>query len=584
MTRPAATPLPTTADLLLETLRELGIDTIFGNFGSDHPALLEALAHARQAGLDVPAVVLCPHETTALSAAHGRALATGRPQVVAVHTDVGTANLGGAVHNAARSHVPVIILAGLTPYTMEGELPGTRDSQVNSMQDVHDQHGIVRPYVKWSYDLRTGRNAPQILHRSVQLSASEPRGPVYVTAAREVLAERVPRPVVPADTWRTIEPTALPQAVLDEILDDLLQASCPVVVTSALGQDPAAVVTLVELAERLGLGVVETARAAMNFPSDHPLHLGYDAAEVVPSADALLVLDSDSPWIPALYRPAPEAKVHFVDPDPLKQDIPLWYLPAHRYVRATGTMALRQLLDRLDERDVLEEHRSAAAERARVLAAAHVTQRAGWTDELGTSGGLTAAHVAAVLANILNDDAIVVNETITSLDAVFRHLPRNQPGTFFANRGTSLGWSGGAALGIAMAYPERTVVSLVGDGSFHFTVPSSTYAVAQAYEVPFLTVIFDNGGWNATKQNLINQYRGGIADQTDRYWVRLPDADLAGIAGMFGAWTAHVNDRSELDHILREALAEVEAGRAAVVQVHLPRISQQAPDQLTVRA
>jgi acetolactate synthase-1/2/3 large subunit len=436
----------------------------------------------------------------------------------------------------------------------------------------------VRPYVKWSYDVRTGRNAPQLVRRSLQLAVSEPRGPVYLTAAREVLAEHVPMPAAADTPGTAIEPTALPKAVVDELLDDLIAAARPVVVTSAVGQDPAAVSMLVQLAERLGLGVVETARATMNFPSDHPLHLGYDAASVVPSADLLLVLDSDSPWIPTRFRPAPQARIYFVDPDPLKEDIPLWHLPAHRYVRATGATALQQLLERLDQRTLDEAERAAVAAQTAAVGDLHVRQRVAWDRQLADARGLTAAHVAEALARLLDDNAIVVNETITNLEAVLRHLPRNRPGTFFANRGTSLGWSGGAALGIAMASPGRTVVSLVGDGSFHFTVPSSTYAVAQAHRLPFLTVILDNGGWNATKQNTVNQYPGGVAQRSDQYWVRLPDGDLAGVAGAFGAWTAHVRRRSSLELTLRRALAEVTAGRAAVVQVHLPRISRQAPD------
>src|SRR5690606_11278969 len=117
-----------------------GVDVIFGNLGSDHPALIEALARARARGEARPAVVLAPHEASALAAAHGYALVSGRAQAVFVHVDVGTANLGGGVHNAARSRVPVLIFAGLTPFTMEGELPGTRTTYPNHLQDVRDQH------------------------------------------------------------------------------------------------------------------------------------------------------------------------------------------------------------------------------------------------------------------------------------------------------------------------------------------------------------------------------------------------------------------------------------------------------------
>src|SRR5690625_1366213 len=124
----------TGAALLVEALRDAGVTHIFANFGSDHPAVIEALARDRERGITTPRVILCPHESTASSAAHGYAAASGQAQAVFVHTDVGTANLGGAVHNASRSRAPVFIFAGLTPYTLEGELPGSRNSHINSLQ------------------------------------------------------------------------------------------------------------------------------------------------------------------------------------------------------------------------------------------------------------------------------------------------------------------------------------------------------------------------------------------------------------------------------------------------------------------
>lgn len=160
--------------MLIEALREAGISVIFANLGSDHAHIIEALAKARERGEDAPMVVLCPHETTALSAAHGYALVTGEPQAVFVHVDVGTANLGGSVHNAARSNVPALIFAGLTPFTAEGELPGTRNHHINYLQDVHGQHDLVRPYAKWSYDIRTGSNIKQLVFRAIQVSSSAP--------------------------------------------------------------------------------------------------------------------------------------------------------------------------------------------------------------------------------------------------------------------------------------------------------------------------------------------------------------------------------------------------------------------------
>ena len=106
---------PSAAERLIRLCAQLGIDCIFANLGSDHPAFIEALARLRASGEPAPRVIVCPHEMTALSAAHGYAMVTRRPQLVLVHVDVGTQNLGGSVHNACRGRVPAIVVAGLSP-------------------------------------------------------------------------------------------------------------------------------------------------------------------------------------------------------------------------------------------------------------------------------------------------------------------------------------------------------------------------------------------------------------------------------------------------------------------------------------
>src|SRR5690606_11872656 len=128
----------------------------------------------------------------------GYAQATGEMQAVFFHTDVGTQNLGGAVHNASRSRVPVLIFAGETPFTLEGELPGSRRTAINYLQNVYDQRGIVREYVKWDYEIRTGVNVQQVIYRASQMAQSSPCGPVYLTAAREVLASET--------HWKEVQP------------------------------------------------------------------------------------------------------------------------------------------------------------------------------------------------------------------------------------------------------------------------------------------------------------------------------------------------------------------------------------------
>ena len=102
----------TTGTAFLEALQEAGVSYIFGNFGSDHPALIESLALDKKGNQNFPNVIISPHEMVAMSAANGYAQVSGEPQAVIVHVECGTENLGGAIHNAAKGRVPVFIFAG----------------------------------------------------------------------------------------------------------------------------------------------------------------------------------------------------------------------------------------------------------------------------------------------------------------------------------------------------------------------------------------------------------------------------------------------------------------------------------------
>ena len=166
----------TTSTAFLEALAEAGVTHIYANLGSDHPGLIEALAQARAEGREseLPRVIVCPHEIVALCAAHAHALVTRRPTAVIVHVDAGTQNMGGAISNAMRGRVPVLVFAGTAPYTLRNELPGSRNEFIHWIQDVHDQRGIMRGYVKYDNEIRTGRNVKQLVHRALQIAQSEP--------------------------------------------------------------------------------------------------------------------------------------------------------------------------------------------------------------------------------------------------------------------------------------------------------------------------------------------------------------------------------------------------------------------------
>src|SRR5499426_4459881 len=217
---------------LIEALREAGVSFIFANLGSDHPAIVESLAESSATGWPAPKLITCPNEMVALSAAHGFAQVTGRAQAVLVHVECGTQALAGALHNAAKGRIPVLIFAGASPFTQEGEMRGSRNEFIQWIQDVFDQRGILRGYVKYDNEIRTGRNIKQMVYRAMQFAHSDPKGPVYLMAAREVLEEEIASAEAHPENSPPIAPCAISALDVEAIVADLLKARSPLVVTS----------------------------------------------------------------------------------------------------------------------------------------------------------------------------------------------------------------------------------------------------------------------------------------------------------------------------------------------------------------
>jgi len=566
----------TASSALLESLAQAGVSCLFANFGSDHPALIEAIAEARAHGVTIPAVITCPNEMVALSCAHGHAQVSGRAQAVLVHVDCGTQSLAGAVHNAARGRVPVFIFAGMSPFTQEGELKGSRNEYIHWLQDVPDQRGIVRQYVKYENELRTAKNVKQIVFRALQFALSDPKGPVYVVGAREVLEEATdPVAVEPAD-WSPVAPAPLPVDGVSAIVDAIAAAKRPLVVTSYLGRRPAAVAELTRFCRRFGVGVLESVPSYVNYPHDDPLYQGSHwnhpfQNPALAAADVVLVIDSDVPWVPKVNRPAATAAIYHVDIDPLKQSMPLWYIKARRSFQADAATALQQLNAQLDN---MEIDADAVAQRRHHYAAEHASRAAELARrEAEPSDAITPEYLTACVRRQIGADVIVLNEGITNYHVISDHIAKTTAGTLFASGSSSLGWNGGAAIGVKLANPAATVVALTGDGSYMFSQPSTVHWMARKYKTPFLQVVYNNRGWKAPKFSALAVHPDGYASRAADIDVGFdPPPDYAAIAAAAGG--AHgrtLRDPREVEDAIAEALRVVRnEGRCAVLDAWLP--------------
>ena len=181
------------AGAYLALLADRGVDYLFGNAGTDFAPLIEAYAQAAQTGVAVPRPILATHENLAVTMAHGYGMVSRRIPAVMVHVSVGTANMICAAMNAARENVAILLTAGRSPLTETG-LPGSRDGYIHWAQEMYDQAGMIREIVKWDYELRNAEQLTTVVDRALAIAATEPRGPVYLSLPREVIAAPASQP------------------------------------------------------------------------------------------------------------------------------------------------------------------------------------------------------------------------------------------------------------------------------------------------------------------------------------------------------------------------------------------------------
>jgi acetolactate synthase-1/2/3 large subunit len=429
--------------------------------------------------------------------------------------------------------------------------------------------------MKFDHEIRSGANIKQIVHRALQIASSDPMGPVYLAAAREVMEQEVAPVAIDRTRWRPSAQTPLPEDGVVEIAEALAAARRPVIVTSYLGRDRDAVGALETLCRSVGVGVIESAPSAMNLPLDSDFYLGSQWNEPFPTpalaeADVILVIDSDIPWI-GTVNPAPaEAVVYHIDVDPLKETIPLWYIGARRSFRADAALALAQLNARLSAHPAPAER---VAERKRRYTEMHLARAASLAQKEDAAGGLSAEFLTASVRRHIGEDAVVLSEGITNYPAIRHHSGRNQPGGYFASGGSSLGWSGGAAIGMKLASPERLVATLTGDGSYLFSAPSTVHWMAAHYSTPFLQVIYNNGGWRAPRFSALAVHPRGYAARANDLGLSFvnPEPDYAGIAAAAGGAHARtVTSPEMLDAALAEGVRVVrDEKRCAVIDARI---------------
>ncbi len=562
------------ADAVVQAMAINGIDYLFFSSGSDIGFYQEATVKARVLGRPTPRLLNMLHEGPNLNAAIGYALVAHRPVATAAHVEVGTLNYGGALANAWASDAPVLITAGQPPLSYGGSRRGARDQNVFWCQEHPDYGQIVRQFVKWDHVLSPLDNPGVVVGRALQMALTPRRGPTYLVLPRDVAmlpleGARFPSlaqlgvPDAPAP-----DPDAVRQAARW-----LVEARNPLVLPRKAGATAAGAAALRRLCELLALPSNEARKERMNLPTDHPLS---EAGPRIDQADVILVVENDTPWLPGIDDPHPDAKIIWLGIDPVQSRFVNYEFPGSLRIIADAAKGLDALADEA-ERLLDAAARGRIADRFEQCRTRHLERRAALervAREAATQRPISPKWLSYQLGQVLDDDCILLEDSVGNSANVQNYCPTRQPESFFRNSGSSGGWGVAAGFGAKLAAPDKTVVVACGDGFFLYSVPYAPLWAGAKYSAPFLTVVYQNLAYSTGSTALKRHYPEGYSIRESDFEGGLidPPPDLAKMAESVGCYGENVADPAQVGPALRRALQVVRDGTPAVVAVRLPQL------------
>ena len=327
---------------------------------------------------------------------------------------------------------------------------------------------------------------------------------MYLTLPREPLSAAVSEPTI---TVRQVPAAPHPDpAAIAQLADWISAAKSPLIITSASGADTRAVAPLARLAERAAIAVVSHNARNVCLPSSHPMHAGFDSGPLVGEADLIVVIECDAPWYPNMQSPPAGGRVVHIGEDPSFVRYPMRSFPSDLSIEANAAVALEALDAAVAQRigDV--------SERRNRIAARGTARREKAAAQTKPGSTITVPHLSRAIGEAVGTDAIIFNEYPLSQE----HCPREAPGTFFGvSAAGGLGWGLGAALGAKLAAPDKLVVATLGDGAYMFANPMVGHWVAEKFDLPILTVIFNNSRYGAVRKATLSMFKDGAAGEDD---------------------------------------------------------------------
>lgn len=542
----------TSGGVIFSRLKDLGIDYVFCNSGTDFPPIIEGLVAAKAQGLPLPEAITVPHEHAAMSMAHGYYQISGKCPAVMLHTNVGLSNgVTGAI-NAACAHVPMLMMSGRTPVTEHSRF-GARTVPIGWGQEMRDQAGMVRECCKWEFELKFPEQIGEHLDRAYAISNATPKGPSYLSLPRETLCEEIdPSTLAPAGSiasGRIVPDTES----LKRAAAVLAGARNPLIVAQRGAGDDASFALFQDLVRDWAIPVCSYWAVELAIATDHPCHVGADPSPWVEEADVIVILDSLAPWQPDLHKPRPDATIINMGPDPVFSRFPVRGFRSDISLAGESADTIPALAAALA--GMQRDESALAKRRARIAAASDATrEQQARIAAQGKGGPMSKQWVSHCLGEALGDRRSTV---YAELGAMLGFLKRRDRNSFFQEpHSGGLGWGFGAALGAQLADPERIVVATMGDGSYMFANPTVCHQIADGLKLPVITLVMNNHEWGAVRQSVVGLYPDGHAAKTNQVPLTAlsPSPDFVQTAKASSAHAERVEHGEDLPAALDRAI------------------------------
>ena len=546
----------TGSSIFLSLLKDEGVTHLFGNPGTTELPLMDALK-------DHPDLtyVLGLQESVVVTMADGFARASGKLAACNVHVAPGLGNAMGAIYNAKFTGAPLLITAGQQEQGHGLTEPLLYDPLVP----------IAAPLVKWATEITRLEDMPRIVRRAAKIATTPRTGPVFLSLPGDVLNDEKG-----VDLGRSTRVDCLNRPtddVLAKLAARLVTAERPALLVGHEVVTSDAFEEVSRLAEVLGAPAYQqTVPYGAHFPSEHPAFMGAlsrdqkQVRDVLAEHDLLIVAGADvlrmSVWS---------------ETDPLPPDLPLIHLgqldwemgknyPAEIAIRADLKSTVKALTSVLEEsggaplRAKATERLAAVADRNWL---AKCERRRSSANAKSTVQPVAGEWLMMQVVDALPEDAVLVNEGLTSAASLLDMLPFRDKDGFHAFASGGIGWAIAAAIGIQLARPERPLVAVIGDGSAMYTIQALW--TAAHLNLPITYVIPNNQGYRILKQRLL-AFHGN--DNFVGMDLEDPPIDFCGLARSLGLEARRIKEPGEIGEALKTA---IDGRRPTLIEVMVER-------------